>query len=179
MLSTVSQGRRRSVTRLRRRAWTRAELAWVAGLLEGEGAFTKKCNNGTARNIVVECFMTDPDVLRKLRRVAGGRFSGPYSNGEGNKPRYQWSVSGPAAYDLMMLVLPLMCERRARRIKQLIRAYESVVDKVAIMQRMATSRIVSVRSITQWCKRRSISRHMMYKTLVGKLKQHRGWRRLQ
>lgn len=47
------------------------ELAWVAGLLEGEGCFTVKGNAGIKRNIAVRCQMTDKDVLDRLATFVG------------------------------------------------------------------------------------------------------------
>ena len=52
------------------------DLAWIAGLLDGEGCFTKKSKRG--RTIMICCQMTDMDVLEKLKEKMGcGRIHGP------------------------------------------------------------------------------------------------------
>ena len=66
-------------------------LAWVAGLLEGEGAFVlawHKSSAGPYPEVRVQCNMTDEDVIRKLHASTGvGAVRGPYNQwGAGTKP---------------------------------------------------------------------------------------------
>lgn len=49
---------------------TPEEVAWVAGLLEGEGYFS--ISSARHRQARVVCSMTDEDVVRKLHVLAGG-----------------------------------------------------------------------------------------------------------
>jgi len=155
------------------------DRAWVAGLLEGEGCFTKKCNAGTARNITVVCQMTDRDVVERLHRVAGGTFHGPYANGpRGRLPRFMWRISGTAAYRLMVELLPLMGKRRSARIRGLLAAYDSVETPTYRIKHLASGRIVETKSLTKWLVDHGVSESGLYRTLTGARAQCRGWRRL-
>lgn len=158
---------------------TKTQLAWVAGLLEGEGSFTLKSKtSGTKRNIVAQCHMTDYDVLLRLHRLTGiGHLRGPYANGTG-KPRYNWAVSGPPAYLLMKDLLPLMCQRRRARITELIAGYDSVVTKTYRIQHLATGRIETVTSLSEWCHAHNMGLSALWRTLEGTRTSNKGWRRL-
>lgn len=158
----------------------KTDLAWAAGLLEGEGCFTRKCLAGTARNITVQCHMTDLDVLQKLKRVLGvGTINGPYGNGEGNKPRWMFRTSGPEAYVVMTRVLPFMCSRRRKRIRGLMKAFESVKPKTYKLQNLKTGRTVVTKDIVAWAQAHDMSAHGLYMTLVGRRTSCYGWRRIK
>lgn len=65
---------------------TDTDIAWVAGLLEGEGYFgcriaTTKNRPGKAYLQVRICVnMTDEDVLRRAQSITGaGHINGPYT----------------------------------------------------------------------------------------------------
>lgn len=158
-----------------------ANLHWIAGLLEGEGCFTiKNPKTGTKRSVMVTCHMTDKDVLDRLRTVIGyGLLLGPYSNGKGHKPRYVYSTSGESAYHLMKLLLPLMCSRRSIRIKQLIRDYDSVKQRVFRIQNIYTGKIESTTELGKWLLEHDITHAGLYRTLIGERNQCKGWRRLK
>jgi hypothetical protein len=157
---------------------TKVQLAWVAGLLEGEGSFSLK-GGGTARNIVVQCHMTDVDVLRRLLTLAGGTLHGPYSNGPaGRKQRWMWRVSGPHARTLMKRLLPLMGERRTDRITGLLAAYDAVEVRTFKVMRVATGRVFVVRNLAEWCKHNGMTESSLFRTLNGERRQCRGWRRI-
>jgi hypothetical protein len=96
---------------------TDAELAWVAGLLEGEGSFGKLW--GGAVQIV--CCMTDEDVVRKLQAVTRmGRVNGPYRYTK-HKPQWRWTLTVRAhTTELMERLLPHMGIRRREEITELL-----------------------------------------------------------
>lgn len=91
---------------------TEAELAWIAGVYEGEGCLThnKKCWS-------LRVGMTDRDVIDRLQAMTGmGRVTTNPREKQGGKPYHTWSVS--AQQDLATLVnrmLPWMGERRRAR----------------------------------------------------------------
>lgn len=66
-----------------------AEVAWLAGLFEGEG-----CISFTGRNSVcLVVVMTDEDVVRRCREVTGiGTLLGPYVVSGKRKPQWTWRV---------------------------------------------------------------------------------------
>src|SRR5690554_4533867 len=100
------------------------KLMWVAGLLEGEGCFTKRGRKtGTIRgNIAILCQMTDKCVLLRLQEYIGaGQIHGPYDNGQklnGEECKRRWSyvLSGKDAYKVMKKIYPLMLSRRKKKI---------------------------------------------------------------
>lgn len=106
--------------------WSRENLAWLAGLLEGDGCFTTGSNPGCLR---VEAAMSDLDVLEKAQSIAGmGNISGPYNkSGVGSKPMYRWHVTDTKnAYALMAGVYTWLGSRRRSRITELFSmAYEA------------------------------------------------------
>ncbi len=97
--------------------WTRENIAWIAGIIEGEGCF-QMTNN--AINIVVN--MTDEDVIRKIHRLSGlGRFWGPLENPP-HKPMYRWRVSdGFGVYAMLAAIHPYLGVRRQTRCEELMR----------------------------------------------------------
>jgi hypothetical protein len=113
------------------RQMTEAELAWVAGLLEGEGCFfpieyrTKGYGPYTYARVAV--LMTDLDVLQRLQRVTGiGHINGPTPRKDPrHKPIWHWVASkNKESITLMRAVYPLMGERRRARIDEVLALVE-------------------------------------------------------
>jgi hypothetical protein len=107
------------------------KLAWVAGLLEGEGAFMVTSKESKVRPYPVfriSCNMCDGDVLEKLYKWVGfGRFSGPcVPKNVKHRPFWRFDVHRrDDVYKLCKAILPLMGARRSDRIRRVIAAYES------------------------------------------------------
>ena len=99
----------------------REQLAWAAGLLEGEGCFYARTQGGRSYP-TVSCGMTDEDVIRKLMAFfdAGYIFRSKKS-GFGTKPIYTWQVTTRQARTVMTYVLPYMGARRRAKIEELLR----------------------------------------------------------
>lgn len=74
---------------------TMADIAWAAGLFEGEGCITHGSYGGSkARTPVLALQMTDEDVVRKFASTLGfGCLTGPLRNGE-HKPTWRWNAQG-------------------------------------------------------------------------------------
>lgn len=113
------------------------ELAWLAGLLEGEGSFMMSRNivSGTTYlypKIVIN--MTDYDVVK---RTADLFRNNVYKIPKSDNPKYGYKkprkqawraqVSGAKAAMLMEAILPLMGERRAERIQSILSDYGSAL----------------------------------------------------
>lgn len=103
-------------------------IAWLAGLLEGEGCFTYEENGQRWRHARVTLGMTDADVVQRAAALMpGSRYvvSHPPSRQRlGNKPLHIARCNGRSALTLMRLVLPYMGERRAARITEIINLHE-------------------------------------------------------
>lgn len=94
------------------------QIAWAAGILEGEGCFTEHSGHPY---ILVD--MTDKDVIEKLLSVfPTGTMRGPYLHHKRPqyKPRWRFDAFGTKAVPIMLKVLPYMCSRRTDKIKQLL-----------------------------------------------------------
>lgn len=109
--------------------WTSENIAWLAGLLEGEGCFTiyKQKNFQHKTYVLVQIHMTDFDVLDKiLRIVREGKIRGPYrENRPNHKPYKCWTIRGFPALALLKAILPHMCSRRTIKIKKCIDVLEN------------------------------------------------------
>lgn len=88
------------------------ELAWTAGILEGEGYFSRT-------GITVE--MTDLDVVQKLQSLWGGNLYYPKDRDPKWKTSYKWHLNISQSFKLMILIRDLMGVRRRARIDELIK----------------------------------------------------------
>ena len=103
-----------------------AEIAWCAGLFEGEG------NIGVARHAPYEgrfeprlqIRQTDEDVLVKFQSLMGGRLTGPFLQGDADSKRYKvapkpywiWVVSSWDEFERIgSLLRPWLGKRRGER----------------------------------------------------------------
>lgn len=72
---------------------TDAEIAWAAGLFEGEGTVALVRGKPPKQwvNLRMQVWSTDLDVLEKFQRIVGGKIYGPYApKGLGTKPIWTW-----------------------------------------------------------------------------------------
>lgn len=93
------------------------EIAWAAGLLEGEGSFFTKTNGHSP---VMSCAMTDLDILQRVQKILGGTISNYTLRKSHWKKSWVWRVSGDTAADGMKTILPYMGERRASKINEVL-----------------------------------------------------------
>jgi len=96
----------------------REQLAWVAGVFEGEGTIVR---DGSRTRLQVG--MADEDVVRRLAEASGmGTVSGPHKSfgpkGTDYQPRWRWSVARQSeVYALLAALWPWLGERRRARAK--------------------------------------------------------------
>jgi hypothetical protein len=91
------------------------EIAWAAGLFEGEGTITI-C--GGSLHLRVQ--MTDLEVLERFCQIVGtGKIYGPYTtqfkDGFNRKPRWTWVCYGPLARATYLTLSPWLSPRRLAR----------------------------------------------------------------
>jgi hypothetical protein len=95
-------------------------LAWLAGLLEGEGCFIIR-DNGTMR---ITLDMTDEDVVRRAHKVSGmGHVWGPVKV-NGGKCKDSWRLNicyHEHVYALCAALYPFMGVRRKLRITEMLK----------------------------------------------------------
>lgn len=108
------------------------DIAWAAGLLEGEGCFTNRTNSPVLR---VSCSMTDLDILERLQSIFGGLIHKVGRNTKHFKEHWKdvwvWSISGDLAKEAMTAVLPYMGKRRSEKINELLASRKVYDEQVA------------------------------------------------
>lgn len=113
-------------------------IAWIAGIMEGEGTFGITNSNSPFWAIQ----MTDKDVIDKIQMTTHSRLYGPYGRNNRpshHKPIYRVSLYGNPAISWMMTVYWFMGERRKNKIKFIIEKWKSC------------------RSISQWKKNTTLN----------------------
>lgn len=108
-----------------------AQIHWIAGLLEGEGTFTKTTPASQTLgscSIRVGFSSTDQDVTLKLANLLGfgsiHRIT-PKTNRWSSREQFRWETAGIRAAGLMMTVYTLMGKRRQEKIRELLAYYRS------------------------------------------------------
>lgn len=93
-----------------------SKLAWLAGIIEGEG-----CIAFTGRNsVMLTVNMTDEDVVRKCLSMARcGKIRGPYRLGGRGSPIWSWGVGNEHSLRrIIPLLIPWLGRRRSARAEQ-------------------------------------------------------------
>lgn len=106
----------------------REDLAWCAGLFEGEGTISTRLTGKKDRGLVAKIKMADEDVLRRFYLIVKvGNVTGPYKcDGAGKKPLWVWQTgSFEGAQAVMAFLWPWLNTRRQARIKELLNIYHS------------------------------------------------------
>jgi len=107
---------------------TENETHWVAGILEGEGCFSRhvRSSNGSVC-YAIHCEMTDEDVIQKLHSITQVGTLVKRQNISGRrdprvrKPSWIWSVQNKAGIiKILSAISPLMCGRRNEKIKLML-----------------------------------------------------------
>jgi hypothetical protein len=88
------------------------EIAWAAGLFDGEGSITH-----SDRELQLLLKNTDLEFVQRFDViVARGRVYGPYQydyrDGHRRKPFWSWVAHGDAAHDVVDLLAPWLSRRR-------------------------------------------------------------------
>lgn len=107
---------------------TNTQIAWLAGLLEGEGCFQFTKNNSPKFTIR----MTDEDVIRRVGRMLSVTvlLEQKYKSHLGIKPTWCVHVYGEPALKIMRLVLPYTGERRSEKIQSVINSRRNRFSRV-------------------------------------------------
>lgn len=105
------------------------DLAWLAGLLEGEGTFVVHHEPARERRrasvvIRIAVHMTDRDVVERVRDIVGlGTVLRRPPSKPHHKETFRWAISAKApTLKLMQTLRPHMGERRAAQIDRCIQA---------------------------------------------------------
>lgn len=108
--------------------WSDLDRAWLAGLLEGEGAFIPHRRRGRVYP-TVSLKMTDRDVVDRAADLMGGRVHLHHTaamRARGWKPQFKTSRAGREGALLMRRLRPLMGGRRGARIDEVLSEYDAL-----------------------------------------------------
>lgn len=104
---------------------TYIDVAWAAGLFEGEGWIgTRKGANETApRQLKLQIESMDEDALHRFCAIVGcGGVSGPFSRRDRpeRKPIWRWQAACAPAARALDLMLPHLGQRRTARAEEVL-----------------------------------------------------------
>lgn len=106
------------------------DIAWVAGLLEGEGCFSiyERKNRPNTTDCAIHCEMTDEDVIRKLHNIVGvGNIS--YRPARRNR-QPTWILSVYKKHDIFKILISIMPYMSKRRLAKASEIFSIIEDKV-------------------------------------------------
>ena len=95
---------------------TNTQLAWAAGLFEGEGSISLK-QSTPGRSITLSVAMTDYDVLERFNSIFPG-YLRPKNKGSNNpshyKPLWEWRLHKISdCYATLLAMMPFFGTRRS------------------------------------------------------------------
>lgn len=104
---------------------TEIQIAWAAGIIEGEGCISLLRSEGARRNYVsLQVNMTDEDVVEKLYNIFKvGTFAPwhpPSHKNTGRKPQFRWRVSGRPAEEVLWRIAPHLGKRRLAKFAEVL-----------------------------------------------------------
>jgi hypothetical protein len=110
---------------------TSKDIAWTAGLLEGEGSF-----GILTRSPAISLQMTDKDTVEKFAHLVSRPLCGPYKT----KGKDIWKVQfyGGHAVSWMMTIFVLMGSRRQQKIIECLNYWKAMPRKQYQLSRYAT-----------------------------------------
>lgn len=103
-------------------------IAWAAGLFEGEGCFTLSASNRSFPRAVLT--MTDEETVRRFAHIVGVgnvRPNNPPSRPGHCKPQWVWYVEGDDVSVVLHLFRPLLSTRRLERGEEVVAKREQWV----------------------------------------------------
>ncbi len=155
------------------------DLAWAAGLLEGEGTFCVR-KTGNSNALCISCEMSDIDVILRLYNIFGGYVNKRKKVRENRKPTWTWYItSRNEVLDVINTLYPHMSCRRKEQIQKMRKAYSTIIGKNVKskfkLKNYTNNKVVEGTSIRAFCKTYNLGRESIRQVLNGKQKSHKGW----
>lgn len=110
---------------------TACEVAWLAGLIEGEGYIhvIKSTVNGKSYYYPrIHIRMTDKDVVERVAEMWGNSVQAIKPGPQSHLTSYGTQISGSRAVEWMMVIRPYMGKRKKEQIASAIEAHEQKPD---------------------------------------------------
>jgi len=98
------------------------DIAWLAGLLEGEGCFNMSGTNGSAR---ISLNLTDRDIIEKAAQLLGSHINKPCIRSFPLKTVYSTAFFSHRAAAWMMTLYPFLGERRKTAVRNTLAIWRS------------------------------------------------------
>lgn len=111
-----------------------AQVAWAAGLFEGEGCVSSSRHPSGKWCVQARLGMTDEDPVRRFAGIMGvGRVRGPIQSKRPNeKPVYEWYVkNAPGVLAVITLLSPWLGQRRSARAAEVAKIAETIAPSQA------------------------------------------------
>lgn len=113
------------------------QVAWVAGIIEGEGSFiVEKRRSGAYATRVyasarIQANMTDQDVIERLAELMGGKINLERQKDPNRKDQWRWTLRGyETVRTACTLLRPWMFERRIRQMDHMFAVVDAVREEV-------------------------------------------------
>lgn len=128
----------------------REDLAWVAGVFEGEGCFSF---HEKSRAISACISMTDLDVIETVKSIIGlGTIVSVKPGKVGWKPQWKWAVNSFEDVQAVAAMLwPWLKSRRRVKIKSVLKGFIGGVPKSVIISKIRTEKIREALKDTSRC----------------------------
>lgn len=156
---------------------TSLRLAWLAGLLEGEGTFLRPPPS-MPNCPIVSCRMTDRDVVEQVAAQFGPAVM-EIDKGE-YRTEFAATLKGQGAVALMTDIRPLMGERRQQAIDAALYYYRPPARKLSFdVAKEIRRRFALGESVSSLARNYNVARQTIHPILKGRIYRappHRPWR---
>jgi helix-turn-helix resolvase-like protein len=153
-------------------------LAWLAGILEGEGTFLRPPPS-MPNCPIVACRMTDRDVVERVATEFGTGV-GAIDKGK-YRTEFAATLKGKCAVELMADIKPLMGERRQQAIGSALSCYRPPARKLDFgTAEEIRGRFREGQSVSSLAREYKVARQTIYPILKGRIyrsQPSRPWRR--
>jgi hypothetical protein len=113
----------------------REDIAWAAGLFEGEG-YVGVGGTGNRQPRVAITMTDEEPIVRFHRAVERGTLRSYPPTGSGRKPTWQWSVQGKEdVLHVLGLLWPYLCDRRLEAATEVIERAAKMNDDAGFCKR--------------------------------------------
>lgn len=102
------------------------DIAWLAGLLEGEGCF----RFDPKAHLVIQLAMTDRDVVDRAAALLGGSVCEKKPREAHHKMQYMVRVFGARAAGWMMTLWPFLGQRRRQKVGVCLSQWRTVPTRI-------------------------------------------------
>lgn len=108
---------------------TREEMAWLAGIFEGEGSIILENRSGPREYATprLQVNMVDRDVIEHLQAIAGGRVNRQKAQTPDRQDQWRWTLQGflPVSY-VLDRIWPWLHSRRRTRCEEVMAKCKAV-----------------------------------------------------